>query len=160
MDELVIKIDKYRYGSLKYTVVLGKKKEKNCVYIQDGFIKYKINLATLTCQCGTCYCSHILYMLFDIYKLSYNGVLYLSYVLEFFLNKLNEKNLSKLIGNEIDNYFKQDNCGYCQSNLIQPTNYLHFYICSQCKKALHSKCANICLKEHKKCIYCRKELNI
>lgn len=159
-QELIKKIDRYLERNPKYPVAPPKKKEKDCTYLQDGIMKFKISFLNLSCQCGTKMCNHILFLLFEKYKLSYYGVIYLDRVYNFFLINQNDSNLSHIIDAKIDDHFNQDVCGICLAELVQQKDYLQFFICDRCNKAVHQKCSLRWFQKEKTCVYCRVEVTL
>ncbi len=180
-DKMTGAIDKLYERKINYVTI--KNKNKKIIPIKDGIITYKINLSPkLGCQCyantsNDIYCTHILYLLTKIYKLSDLTItfIHLKQVHEQFIKYIMKNNntitrgvddLNNILEGEVAKYFAEETCGICLLSLDDKKFNYDLFTCDQCNNYVHSKCMdnwmNIKIKNipgmEKGCIYCKNKL--
>jgi len=166
MEDRIKKINKYLDSPQKYINAPLKKKEnkQNCINLKDGLFVFKISLEPyMQCQCSSANCSHIFYILFGMYNLSFTNVLHLDKAYDTFLLHRKDADLNEKLKDAIHKHYSRDDCGICLANLTVYTGpsseYLHFFACVSCSKFAHTKCANKWFQKSNTCVYCRFEFN-
>ena len=134
--------------------------------IQDGYLKYKVDLAPcLACQCQTVACPHLLYLLKEVLGLSQQTVIYLILVpavYDHFQSLLKAKDsVSDLEGSlteAIKHHFKDEPCGVCLDPLSASKYKMILESCTICNKWVHKACqdrwSKKCQKGSVTCVYC------
>ena len=152
-------------------IPIPKKKSEVYYCVQEGHVKYKIYFdGKIQCQCGVEVCTHICYLLIEIFQLSELStkfILIYPEISEYFRNIINltanNNEFNHLIENHIKEVFNQDSCGICLDLLGDPRYQYQFEHCQTCRKYTHE----VCFKRWKNktlsnnplnfinCVYCR-----
>lgn len=169
------KIEKLYSKKTNYKI-MNKKKD---IILIDGMVNYKIKFTELSknksdkisfiqCPCSKIKheCDHIMFLLIDHFKLTefILNFLHLPSFGKIFLNNITNKELNKLLEENIIKYFSNSECGICFNKLNYRNNYNYFQ-CNTCKNFVHQTCMNKWLTTknnqipnmEKGCIYCKNK---
>jgi hypothetical protein len=178
LEQIDLLIEKFFTTKINYKIIPNKK-NKNQIYIKDGFINYLIDFKNkLVCPCKSniigkanyqIYCNHILYFLIEHLKLSSLVISYLNIkeIYQNFPNYINEDkdNLNEILEKDILKYFEKE-CIICYEKLNKKNNRLDMFICQLCKNELHFTCYRKWINFRQKgltiekgCPFCKNKTN-
>ena len=125
------------------------RKKKNLINVKDGIVAYTVNATQLNCQCMTddkSICNHLLFVLFEQYKLS---IFVITFIM---INEVKDKfkkyldsgikldNLDLKLSNDITKILNKTECGICLAPLSNSKKHMDLYECEMCHNMVHLTC--------------------
>lgn len=138
--------------------IISRKNKKNNLnfFVKDGIIKYQVTFEPkIKCLCNSkkTLCDHILFILYNEFKLSDFVVKYFHHIYyDFIKNSKNINQLNDILESKLLEKFNNDNCGFCLNKLSDKKYNYQLSQCSNCHNITHQKCMNLW---NKGCIICR-----